>query len=111
MKEKITTGANDRPKHETIAQTGEGLPDDSGPIIEVGRDGTAKMRENSDQGPARPDPQTGPAVADEDPDYSPMDRSPARQKDHARAGRAEPDKKATGIDEIDGAGPNEDTYD
>ncbi|WP_407866781.1 hypothetical protein [Phyllobacterium phragmitis] len=28
-KAKISTGANDRPRNETIGQTGEGLPDDS----------------------------------------------------------------------------------
>lgn len=45
MKEKITTGANDRPKHETIARTGDGLPDDSGQVIEVDRAGIAKVRD------------------------------------------------------------------
>ena len=30
MTEKRSTGPNARPKDETIAQTGEGLPDDSG---------------------------------------------------------------------------------
>jgi len=29
QKAKISTGANDRPRNETIGQTGEGLPDDS----------------------------------------------------------------------------------
>lgn len=32
---KITTGTNDRPKSETIAQTGEGLPDDSSQPVEA----------------------------------------------------------------------------
>lgn len=32
MSEKKSTGPNARPKNETIAQTGEGLPDDSGRI-------------------------------------------------------------------------------
>jgi len=27
---KITTGTNDRPRNDTIAQTGAGIPDDSG---------------------------------------------------------------------------------
>ena len=30
MKSKITTGINDRPKDSTVAQTGQGLPDESG---------------------------------------------------------------------------------
>ncbi|WP_246329308.1 hypothetical protein [Chthonobacter rhizosphaerae] len=33
--EKITTGPNDRPRDETIAQSGEGIPDDSGPPLEI----------------------------------------------------------------------------
>jgi hypothetical protein len=45
MKEKITNGANDRPKDETLAQSGEGLPDDSGPIIDVDSNEVAKVRE------------------------------------------------------------------
>lgn len=49
MKEKITTGTNDRPKHETIAQTGEGLPDDSGTVIEVDSDGVAEVHEQPDK--------------------------------------------------------------
>lgn len=52
MKEKITTGANDRPKDETIAQTGQGQPDDSGSVIEVDHDGVATPRQT---GPAQPD--------------------------------------------------------
>jgi hypothetical protein len=32
---KITTGANDRPRNETIGQTGDGFPDDSGQPLEV----------------------------------------------------------------------------
>lgn len=32
---KISTGANDRPRDETIAETGPGIPDDSGRIVEV----------------------------------------------------------------------------
>ena len=32
---KITTGSNDRPRNETIGQTGGGLPDDSGAPIAV----------------------------------------------------------------------------
>ena len=95
MKEKITTGANDRPKHESIAQTAEGLPDDSGAIIDVARDGTAKQRNDEDPAPG----QSGAAVADEDPDDSPMDKSPARNKDRQRD------------QPYDNPGPNDDTYD
>jgi hypothetical protein len=32
---KTTTGNNDRPKNETIAQTGDGIPDDAGDPIAV----------------------------------------------------------------------------
>ncbi|TXR47847.1 hypothetical protein [Phyllobacterium endophyticum] len=32
---KITTGNNDRPRDETIAQSGPGVPDDSGTPVEV----------------------------------------------------------------------------
>ncbi|WP_172122872.1 MULTISPECIES: hypothetical protein [unclassified Devosia] len=32
---KVTTGANDRPKDETIAQTGAGLPDDTSLPVDV----------------------------------------------------------------------------
>jgi len=34
-KSKITNGLNDRPRNETISQTGAGLPDDSGHPVEV----------------------------------------------------------------------------
>lgn len=34
MTEKRSTGPNARPKNETIAETGEGLPDDSGRLPE-----------------------------------------------------------------------------
>lgn len=30
---KITTGMNDRPRNDTIAQTGAGIPDDSGGTV------------------------------------------------------------------------------
>ena len=32
---KITNGLNDRPRDETVAQSGEGLPDDSGKPIDA----------------------------------------------------------------------------
>lgn len=35
MAQKITTGTNDRPRNETIGQSGEGLPDDSSTSLEV----------------------------------------------------------------------------
>lgn len=34
-KRKITTGTNDRPKEETISQSGEGLPDDLSRPVEA----------------------------------------------------------------------------
>jgi hypothetical protein len=33
--EKITTGLNDRPRNETIGQSGGGLPDDSSKPVDV----------------------------------------------------------------------------
>jgi hypothetical protein len=44
MKEKITTGANDRPKDETIGQSGEGLPDDVGTPIQVSDEEVERVR-------------------------------------------------------------------
>lgn len=32
---KISTGTNDRPRNETIAESGPGIPDDSGRMVEV----------------------------------------------------------------------------
>ena len=84
MKEKIITGTNDRPRNETVAPTGAGIPDDDGSIIDVAGDGTARMRKDLEKGPAQPDPPLGPAVDDEDPDYSPMDRDRDRQDDRSR---------------------------
>ncbi len=41
---KITTGSNDRPKHETIAQTGEGIPDDSSTPVAADEDEVERLR-------------------------------------------------------------------
>ncbi len=41
---KITDGANDRPKDETIAQSGNGIPDDSGAPIEASDEEIARVR-------------------------------------------------------------------
>jgi hypothetical protein len=43
---KISTGLNDRPKDSTIAQSGPGLPDDSGTPIEVTDQDAEKLRQN-----------------------------------------------------------------
>jgi hypothetical protein len=51
MKNKITTGANDRSSSETIAQTGPGLPDDSGEPIEVSQAEVDRVRANLEKGP------------------------------------------------------------
>lgn len=99
MKGKITTGTNDRPKDETMAGTGEGLPDDNGSVIEVGSDGTAEVRGESDNVNRIP----GSAVDAENQDQSEADHSPARQKDQARD---EPKSAGSGD-----AAPDEDTYD
>ncbi|MER9232670.1 hypothetical protein NKI56_11285 [Mesorhizobium sp. M0622] len=44
MAQKITTGANDRPRNETIGQSGEGLPDDSSKPLEVDEGLVARLR-------------------------------------------------------------------
>lgn len=44
QKAKITTGTNDRPRNETIGQTGEGLPDDSSTSLEVDEAAVARLR-------------------------------------------------------------------
>ncbi|WP_368517283.1 hypothetical protein [Rhizobium sp.] len=41
---KITDGANDRPKDETIAQSGGGLPDGSGAPIEASDEEIGRLR-------------------------------------------------------------------
>jgi hypothetical protein len=49
QKPKITTGTNDRPRNETIGQSGEGLPDDSSTPLEVDEAAVARLR-NQQQG-------------------------------------------------------------
>ena len=44
MSTKSTTGLNDRPKDETIAQSVGGLPDDSGQPIEVSNEEVERVR-------------------------------------------------------------------
>lgn len=60
MAQKITIGANDRPRNETIGQSGEGLPDDSSTSLEVDEAAVARLRKqlqgNPEQfGEANPD--------------------------------------------------------
>jgi hypothetical protein len=65
QKAKITTGANDRPRDETIAQTGGGLPDDTSASISVddaeaerikaSLQGGSRPRQGGSAGPANPD--------------------------------------------------------
>jgi len=44
-KPKITTGPNERPRNETISQTGPGIPDDtSSPILDVGDEDIERVR-------------------------------------------------------------------
>ena len=45
MKEKITTSTNDRPTDETIAQTGEGLPDDSSKPVDIDNEEAARFEQ------------------------------------------------------------------
>lgn len=42
--EKISTGLNDRPRNETIGQSGEGLPDDTSRPVEVDESQVAVLR-------------------------------------------------------------------
>lgn len=42
--QKITTGPNDRPRNETIAQTGAGVPDDTSRPVEVDEAEVARVR-------------------------------------------------------------------
>jgi|GEM_PF-644881 len=44
----ITNGLNDRPRDETIAQSGEGLSDDGGKPIDVADDEIARVKEKLD---------------------------------------------------------------
>lgn len=75
-KPKITTGLNDRPRNESIAQTAPGLPDDTGHAVEVSDEEIERTRAKlmaRDRGA----PSGGAAVGDEDPDYSPMENDPS----------------------------------
>ncbi len=94
--EKLTTGANDRPKDEPIAQTASGLPDDSSSPVEVDDETVEKMRQKLQNSPKGAEPE---------------DRSPARQKDQAQSDSDAKEHKVPGAEEIDGAGAEEDTYD
>lgn len=51
---KITTGANDRARDETIGQTGSGLPDDSAEAVAVDEAEAARIRESLMSGARRP---------------------------------------------------------
>ena len=50
MSTKVTTGANDRPKDETIAQTGPGLPDDTTLPVDVSEEEVERAREKLKSG-------------------------------------------------------------
>lgn len=59
-KAKIMGGTNDRPKNDTIAQTGRGLPDDSSRPVEVDDATVRRARESLQKNPgekAKEDPQ------------------------------------------------------
>ncbi|WP_127752494.1 hypothetical protein [Devosia sp. 1566] len=47
---KATTGANDRPKDETIAQTGAGLPDDTSLPVDVSDEDVERARQKLTEG-------------------------------------------------------------
>jgi hypothetical protein len=50
---KTTTGNNDRPKNETIAQTGAGIPDDAGSAIEITDEEVERVRRKLNDGNPR----------------------------------------------------------
>ncbi|HEX2146697.1 MAG TPA: hypothetical protein VHG11_03490 [Pseudorhizobium sp.] len=50
---KITNGANDRPRNETIAQSGAGIPDDSSRPLEADDAEVDRVRDNLSGGSAR----------------------------------------------------------
>jgi hypothetical protein len=54
---KITTGTNDRPRNDTIGQSGEGLPDDSSRPVEMDKAQVALVRDKL-EGMPRPADQT-----------------------------------------------------
>jgi hypothetical protein len=93
---KITTGANDRPKSDSIAQTAPGFPDDSGAIVEADEGQLDAMRA---------------ALGVDSPDEAGADRSPARQKDQQRDEPKDKRGPVKGVEEIEGAEADEDTYD
>lgn len=43
---KLSTGTNDRPKDETISQTGEGLPDDSSQPVDIDESEAARLEQS-----------------------------------------------------------------
>ena len=47
--EKITDGLNDRPRNDTIGQTGPGVPDDSSEPIEVSDGAVERARKSLDK--------------------------------------------------------------
>lgn len=48
---KITTGLNDRPKDDTIAQTGPGLPDDTSRPVEATDEQIKRAKESLSESP------------------------------------------------------------
>jgi hypothetical protein len=47
---KITTGLNDRPKNETIAQTGSGIPDDASRPVDISDEEVERVRRKLTEG-------------------------------------------------------------
>ncbi len=47
---KITDGLNDRPRNDTIAQTGGGIPDDSGKLLSADDAEVERARQNLSEG-------------------------------------------------------------
>jgi hypothetical protein len=57
--DKITTGANDRPRNETISSTGAGLPDDSSGLAEVDEATVERVRADLQREPRSGETQRG----------------------------------------------------
>jgi hypothetical protein len=93
---KVTTGANDRPKSDSIAQTAPGIPDDSGAVVDAEEGQLDAMRA---------------ALGLDGTEDADADRSPARQKDHQRDDPEDKRGSVEGAEEIDGAEADGDTYD
>lgn len=94
--EKSTTGANDRPKTDSIAQTAPGIPDDSAMPVDASDQQLEAVRA---------------ALGVGAPDQGEADQRPAQRKDHQQDDQNPKGGPVEGAEEIEGAEADEDTYD